>query len=178
MSQHQDKESNRALVTVDEYFLPKPLHPRLVQLRQELLDAGIHYQTSMGKLVWNIVDDIIKAGVPTSLVEFLPFIKRFTGLRRQKQQLRQIVSELLSNLLDPTLQFEMTLGEVIEICFNNGAELTPNNHGNIYRAILKRLRTGSLRDYCVQNGLVSYLNYKLEKVNENYQYERSRGTIY
>lgn len=178
MSQNRGEESSTAIVTVDEYFLPEALHPRLVELRKEILAAGIQDQEGMGRLVWDVVNDIIQAGIPTSWIEFLPFVKRFTGLRRRKQQLQQIVSELISNLLDPTLQFEMTLGEVIEICCSNGAELAPYDHGNIYRAILKRLRTGSLRDYCVRNGLVSYLNYKLQKVKENYQFERTRGTIY
>ena len=163
---------------IDGGFLPEKLHPTLIELRCGILAVGTQDTHGLGSVIPDIVDDIINAGVPTSPAELLPFIKRFTHLRRHKAKIKQAVTTLLRNLLDPTLEYEMKLGDVIEVCSNCDLRLTPHDHGNIYRNILNQLRSGPIRDYCVNKGLFRYLNRQYERVNDNYIMERTRGTIY
>lgn len=163
---------------IDGGFVPEELHPTLLELRRGILSVGTQDTHGLGNVIPDIVNDVINAGVPTSLGELLPFIKRFTGLRRQKAKIKQVVTELLTSLLDPTLEYEMELGDVIEVCYHCDLTLTPSDHGNIYRNIRNRLRSGPIRDYCVEKGLIRYLNRQYQRVSDNYVMERTRGTIY
>lgn len=163
---------------IDEGSVHEELHTTLLVLRSGIMAVGTQDAQGLGSVVPDIVDDVINAGVPISPGELLPFVKRFIGIRRQKAKIKQVVAELLANLLDPTLEYEMGLGDVIEVCYNCGVELTPTDHGNIYRNILKRLRSGAIRDYCVEKGLIRYLNRQYQRVSDNYHVERTRGTIY
>lgn len=163
--------------SIDKGFVPEESHPTLLELRRGIMAVGTQDTHGLGSVVPGIVNDVIDAGIPTSLVELLPFFKRFAGLRRQKAKIKQVVSKLLESLLDPTLEYEMELGDVIEVCKNCGLNLTPTDHGNIYRNILDRLRSGAIRNYCVENGLIRYLNSQLQRVKDNYQAGRTRGII-
>ena len=163
---------------IDGGFVPEELHPNFVELRRDILAMGTQDTHGLGSVIPDIVDDVIKAGVPTSPAELLPFFNRFTRLWRQKAKIKQVVTELLKNLLDPTLEYEMELGDVIEVCCNCDLKLNPSDHGNIYRNILHQLRSGPIRDYCVEKGLVRYLNRQYQRVSDNYHMERTRGTIY
>lgn len=163
---------------IDRGFVPEELPPSFLELRRGIMAVGTQDAHGLGSIVPDIVDDVINAGVPTSPGELLPFFKRFTRLRRQKAKIKQVIAELLTSLLDPTLEYEMRLGDVIEVCYTCDLNLTPYDYGNVYRNILKRLRSGPIRDYCVENGLIRYLNGQLQRVNDNYHVERTRGTIY
>jgi hypothetical protein len=163
---------------IDGGFVPEELHPTFLELRLGILAVGTQDTHGLGSVILDIVNDVINAGVPTSPGEALPFINRFTGLRKKKANMKQVITELLKSLLDPTLEYEMELGDVIEVCYHCELNLTPFDYGNIYRNIRKQLRSGPIRDYCVEKGLTRYLNGKYQRVSDNYYMERTRGTVY
>ena len=162
---------------LDEYFVPVTLRPKIIELREGLMGTNTKDDVGLGKVIPEIVNDIMDSGVPISPMELIPFVKNYVGIRRQRDKIQIVVKTLMNNLLDPTFEYELPLGTMVDECCYHRVNANSRDHGNFYRCIIHRLQSGSIRDYCIANGLVQYLNKILGKVKENYQFERSRGTI-
>lgn len=162
---------------LDERFNVNEIEPRLIQLREGLLASSKSRDTNLSEVLWEIVDDILKNGPPMSAWDVIPIASRFLGSRRQRSNLRKVVEIVLTGLLDPTRQYEMTLDDLYRACSEARISQTPSQAKQHYIQIMGRLQRGPIKEYCVNCGLTEYLNYKFDKVDAYFKWARAKGLL-
>lgn len=164
-------------MSMDEDFIPEEVEPALLELRKCLMNAGGKDPYGLGNVMCDIINEIVNSGIPSSWEAAFPIVARLIYRWLRRRSFRSVMQDIVIPLLDPTQDYDMSLGLIVQATCNARLNLSPFDHGNIYRIILARLRRGSIRDFCAEHGLIRYLNKKLNVVESNYLIEKTRGTV-
>jgi hypothetical protein len=139
---------------------------------QDKIKAIIRVNESKKNLV---IEDIVNAvlqlgtGTPNYLkILTLGFNLILKHLKRKK--LKKVIENVLEKIFDVSLDYSVDYEDLKWTCDFIGGEGYFNrvDHRAIYIAIIQKLKSGPIREECLKNGIVSFINDKLIDINNNF----------
>ena len=192
----EPEDDNQLMATQDDPFLPTgtddkgtdklipPFYPNsepksgpeyreFMELRERVLDVIRVNSEEKQRAVDDLVESLLEHdyAIPTGPMELIQNIallgQAYRAKSKKREAFRRIVTALLEQIFDPSLEFRMTHKDILDAFEANGIprnSVSTEQISQIYVRVLQKMRVGELRDLTYQEELHRYSKIKLDEI--------------
>jgi hypothetical protein len=121
-----------------------------------------------------IVEDVVNAALEIvkdpGYLKFITLGGSLIPAYFKRNKLRKVIESILEKVFDVSLPYAVDYKDLKMTCDNIGGKFYFNSddHDAIYKAVIQKLMQGPIRNVCLKNEIIDYVNYKLAKINSSY----------